>query len=148
MEKHSYKTFPPSRVHGGPCRCVVFLLPAPPPLSASLLRCHPSCLATASGRQTLPCHVGRLWCWSVLMERALSLFVHLKRRLVTGRWAVCHTDTNTDIFTLNTSSSGFSCSRFNVSCLCGSLAAIDQESGYRSRWLTASYSIYCICVSV
>lgn len=46
------------------------------------------------------------------------------------------------IFTRNTSSSGFSCSRFHVSCLCSSLAAIDQERGYRSRWLTASYSIY------
>lgn len=45
---------------------------------------------SASGQQTLPCHVRQLWCWSVLMERALSLFVHLKRRHVAApTWERC-----------------------------------------------------------
>lgn len=68
------------------CRCVVFLLISPAlsshPLSSPVI--PPVAMVTASGRQTHPCHVGRLWCWSVLMETALSLFVHLKHSHVTA----------------------------------------------------------------
>lgn len=55
----------------------------------------PVAAVTASGRQTLPCHVRGLWSWSVLMESALSLFVNLKHWHVTappGRGTVCHSD--------------------------------------------------------
>lgn len=64
-----------------------------PPLPSPVI--SPVVAVTASGRQTLPCHVRGLWCWSVLMESALSLFVNLKHWHVTappGRGTVCHSD--------------------------------------------------------
>lgn len=93
------------------CAGVWFFLLLSPALSSHHLLSPvipPVAVVTASGRQTLPCHVGRLWCWSVLMEKALSLFVHLKHRHFTappGKGTVSYTDTHTqtDIFVLNIS---------------------------------------------
>lgn len=83
------------------CHLLYPLIPSPL-LSSLLLPCW-----LPQGDRYFHVMSGRLWCWSVLMERALSLFVHLKPWHVTsapGRTVSDkHIQIHSDTFTLNTS---------------------------------------------